>query len=536
MLLPVLDLESAKALEAHILENDSNKTWDVMQQVGYLLGKNILEDFCTWHSHKRNPQILILCGKGHNAADALLAAHEILKARPRGSIVIVWACQKSLDRPLLNKAYTLIAQSGRLKTEIELHTSNSNALKKALGYTPEKRFDITLDGLFGLNFTPPLNPTIATFIEEINASETCGLKVAVDIPSGLCQDQDSISFKADFTYQTGIPKTVCIHRKKAAYLGRVRVLDLGFFEEKKLHNFPIYPIYGYVPTPTQLELLATLRPADQHKYKQGCLAIIAGSPRFPGALLLCVQAALRSGVGVIYAFAPKEFIPSFSAQCPEVIWRPMPQSDRGIIEIEDLLHQLSTIKQLSALVVGPGIGSNVSTEDLASALAETLSCPIVFDADALQPSLKASLVIRKLKGQTSILTPHPGELHRLSGLEEAVLTDQMLMEFAKSHGSVLCFKGYIPRVTDGEILYHLLAGGPILSRGGSGDILAGLIGGLMAETPNQTPIERALLGSYWHALSADVWARHKGERATHISELLRYLPEVLRSYTQASLA
>lgn len=531
--LPILTTAQVNTFEAHFFGQDTEKTWTTIQQVGTSLGQAILEDYSTWRTLSRNPHILILCGSGHNAADALLAAHSILEARPRGRAVIIWGINPTSERLLPSRALNLLKATGRILTEITLNTTCSPeaALKKALSFTPHNTFDLTLDGFFGLNFKPPLPPSIATLLDLINDQPAFGLRTAIDIPSGLAEIPYPTAFKAHFTYQTGIPKTLCLNRTQAPYLGRVRVLDLGFFKGSEAASFPLFTNPERVLLPAALQTLGSLRPAAVHKYKQGTVALVAGSAEYPGALLLAAQGALRSGVGLVRAFAPKSLIPSFAATCPEVIWTPQPEASNGGIDAPALLEALESIKNLSALVIGPGLGSSPATHTCLKTLAEALPCPIVFDADALSENLTAALLSRKSKGYISILTPHAGEFERLTSITPNTLANDQLLAFASTTGAILCLKGYLPRITDGHTLYHVLAGGPILARAGSGDVLAGLIGGALAEAPLRSTFATTALCVLWHALAADVWARHTGERSTHTSELLRYLPHVLRSYT-----
>ncbi len=531
--LPILTPAQVNAFEAHFFGQDTEKPWTTLQQVGSALGQAVLEDYSTWRTLSRNPHILILCGNGHNAADVLLTANSILEARPRGRAVIIWGITSTSERVLLSRSRNLLQATGRILAEITLSTTCSPeaALKQALSLTPHNTFDLTLDGLFGLNFKPPLPASIATVLDLINNQPAFGLRVAIDIPSGLAEVPCPTAFKAHFTYQTGIPKTLCLNRTQAPYLGRVRVLDLGFFKGVEAASFPLPTNPARVLLPAALQALGALRPAAVHKYTQGTVALVAGSAEYPGALLLAAQGALRSGVGLVRAFAPKSLIPSFAATCPEVIWTPQPEASNGGIDAPALLEALESIKNLGALVIGPGLGQSLSTQTCVQTLAEALPCPIVFDADALCSALQSPLLSRKRKGYISILTPHAGEFERLTGFNESVFTNDQLPTLSKTIGAILCLKGYMPRVTDGHTLYHALAGGPILARAGSGDVLAGLIGGTLAETPLRSAFETTALCVLWHALAGDVWARHTGERATHTSELLRYLPHVLRSYT-----
>jgi NAD(P)H-hydrate epimerase len=328
------------------------------------------------------------------------------------------------------------------------------------------------------------------------------MRVAVDLPSAG-------RFRADFTYATGCVKAPVLDAREA---GRVRYLDLGFFPHEVVKDGE--PVAEPLATdrvllPEVLAPLAGWRAPVSDKRSYGHVFIVGGSGNYPGAVLLSVLAALRSGVGLVTAFVPEPLVPVFAAQAPEAMWVGWPQTPSGglALEGEHLLREKLT--RATALVVGPGLGRETETMALVRSLVATTPVPVVIDADALQPEiLSAGRAAR-------IVTPHAGELERIGGCA------------AMGAGTTLVAKGPITRVIHGDTTYYACCGGPVLARGGSGDMLAGLIGGLLAQTPAD-PLLAAGRGVVWHGMAADALARARGQAAVRGTELLEYLAPVLR--------
>jgi len=222
---------------------------------------------------------------------------------------------------------------------------------------------------------------------------------------------------------------------------------------------------------------------------------------------MSVLAALRSGVGLITAFVPESLVPAFAARAPEAMWVGWPETPEGGLALEGshLLHQ--KFSRATALLIGPGLGRERESLALAKDIIAQSPVPLVIDADALQTdTVSAGTAAR-------ILTPHAGEYARIT----TALTPTM----------VVIQKGSITRVRTGTTTYHSFYGGPVLARGGSGDLLAGLTGGLLAQTPADQ-IGAATRGTVWHGMAADALAQANGQVAINVTQWLDFLPQVLR--------
>ncbi len=481
---PILSCEEARAFEAKRFAGDEVKEWPAMQQAGQAIAKAALRDFEEIGGFPPAGRVLVLVGKGHNGGDALLAMRAVLEAFPWARADVAFAMGERALRPLAKRAWVEAAHALGARVAVV----GPGAL--------ERSYDLGFDGIFGFQFRPPADANITGLIERVNALPI-RLRAAVDLPSaGL--------FRADFTYATGIVKTPVVGAKEA---GRVRFLDLGFFGDLDEGR-------ERVLTPAILAPLAGLRAAQSDKRTYGHVFIVGGSLGYPGAVLMAVLSALRSGAGLVTAFVPESLVAAYAARAPEAMWVGWPETPGGGLALEGQ-HLLTTrLKRADALVIGPGLGREPETLALVRDIVANATVPLVLDADALQPE------IVRAGGARRILTPHAGELARIGGGPE-------LRDFAGETTATVVAKGPHTRVCGGTDVYHSFFGGPVLARGGSGDILAGLIGGLLVQTPSDTLLAAAR-GVVWHGLAADALARAHGQVAVQTTHVLDFLGLALR--------
>lgn len=496
---PILSCEAARAVETRLLGGDEAREWPAMQAAGQGIAAAVLADFAEVGGFNPAGRILVLAGKGHNGGDALIAAHAILRRYPAARAEVIWFFGERTARPLVARAWRELSQAcpGRVGSGRQLPAG-------AAGY------ELCLDGVFGFQFRPPADARVAGLLERVNTLPI-RLRAAVDLPSaGL--------FRADFTYATGSVKAPVVGAPEA---GRVRYLDLGFLTDDA-------PGDQRVLTPALLAPLAGLRSSRTDKRSYGHLLVIGGSRSYPGAILLTVLAALRSGAGLVTAFVPESLAPAFAARAPGAMWVGCPETPDGGLALEGEHLVRARVARATALVLGPGMGREPETLALAASLVKTSPVPLVIDADALQ-----SDVVRA-GAAPRIVTPHAGEFARIS----------VGGEWGQS--TVVVLKGPVTRIGSGSALgpaapgaggrsragtrptlYHSFFGGPVLARGGSGDLLAGLTGGLLAQEPRD-PLLAAARGVVWHGRAADLLARAHGPVAVEITQWLDFLPAALR--------
>lgn len=510
---PILTCAEAQALEARLLP-DEVAAWAAMQRAGAAIAAALREDALEIGGLGEEPRLLVLAGKGHNGGDALIAAQQLLAPHARGGVDVVFPFGVVALRPLARRAWDELQRAlpGRVRV-LDLAQLKHEFI----------RYDVCLDGVFGFQFRPPLEESVAELLAWVNTHPRLRVRAAVDLPSGLGDaGHGKTIFRADFTYATGSVKTPLLAPGQELFVGRVRYLDLGFFESAARPESA-----SAVLLPSVLSPLARLRPAQSDKRTYGHLLIVGGSRAYPGAVLMTVQAALRAGVGLLTACVPASLVPEYAARFPEAMWCGFPDETGGLTS-EALPAILEKAARATALVVGPGLGAAPASLAAAESIVRNTNIPLLLDADALRPEIVAAAAGRPL-----IVTPHAGEWERLGGRAGF----QPASGSSSADERIAVLKGYPTRLenfsgrsqtgpTPPLRTAYAFSGGPVLARGGSGDLLSGLIGGLLAQPPDDLWLAAAR-GVVWHGLAADLLARDRGQVAVQTTQLLDYLQPAL---------
>jgi NAD(P)H-hydrate epimerase len=490
---PILSCEQSREFEERLFHGDEALEWSAMQLAGHALAKAIPRDFLELGALPAKGRLLVLAGKGHNGGDALLAAAELLCRHPGFEVDVLPVFGSVGMKPLARRALRLLQEQGHARV----------CVLGAPGQGSGGPYLLSLDGIFGFQFRAPM-PELALSAIAWEATQEVRMRVSVDLPSGL--DAPG-AYEADFTYATGIAKTPILSCPKT---GRVRHLDLGFFDRQAAPQ----GCRDWVIDRQFLRPLAVFRKAKADKRSFGHVYIVGGSRSYPGAVLMSVLGALRSGAGLVTAFVPESLVPSFAARAPEAMWVGWPETPEGGLALEGCVLLESRLARASALVLGPGLGREPETLAMAERIVQRSTVPTLIDADALQARVVRAGTCPR------ILTPHAGEYLRIAGGLEP-------MELSRQLSAVLVVKGPVTQVVwDGQT-YHSFCGGPVLARGGSGDLLAGIIGGLLAQEPAD-PAQAAARGVVWQGCAADLLARAQGPMSAATTDLLAWLPQVLR--------
>ncbi len=491
---PVLGCAEAKAWEAGLLKSESAE-WAAMERAGDAIAQAVVEDFKEIGGLPEDARILALAGKGHNGGDALLAARALLSLRPKSQAVVVLGFGARALRPLAGRALD------RLKAGAAGRVS---VVPAAQALAADAAYALCLDGVFGFQFRAPMDAATTALLKAVNVHPGITFRAAVDLPSGVGETNATTIFRADFTYATGIVKRPVLSARATKFVGRLRYLDLGFFAA----GMP--PATERILSADVLAPLAGLRATQTDKRTFGHLLVVGGSRSYPGAVLLAVRAALRSGAGLVTAFVPRTLAPEYAAAHPEAMWVGCPETAQGGLAAGTLKLVKDRIGRATALLIGPGASAEPAVLRTIQAIVRITAVPLVLDADALRAE-----VVALLQDRPFICTPHAGEFERIA--PKLFKQDR----FTAAHG-VLALKGPMTRVTDGRTIYHSPFGGPVLARGGSGDILAGLVAGLLAQQPKD-PLLAAVRGVVWHGRAADLLARTHGQVAVEISQILEQL-------------
>ena len=527
---PILSCAESLIWEKNLLGDDVNRQWEAMTLAGRALGRAILKDYRECQSILKKPHILVLAGKGHNTGDAIIAADEIFRMHPDAKVTLILTSEEASLKPLVKRALGDLKKIMGVQLRLENFETGVDSIAPDLNIRLEnlagkQGFDLCIDGILGMQFHPPIREDVARLLRTVNAFERIGLRAAVDLPSGIGDEVDrSHCFRADFTYATGVAKSPLFFEGNAPVVGRIRYLDIGFFDRESPGAATS------ILLPSILDKLRQWRPSISDKRSFGHLFVLGGSRAMPGALLMSVKAALKSGVGLVTAFAPESVAAPFAAAAPEAMWVPWPETPSGGLALEGKHLLLERINRANALLMGPGMGLEDETQLLLKEFVGELPLRLVLDADALQPKTIDRVEQRPAEAEPVVITPHWGEFIRLTRWDASVESSTALRDFCKNKNLITVLKGRITRIgkDDGvSPLMHSIFGGPVLARGGSGDLLCGLIAGLLSQ-PHGDVFEAACRGVTWHGMAADALARERGSVSITITEFLDFLPKVLR--------
>ena len=495
---PILTCAEAAAFEERLFAGDEGREGPAMERAGAAVAESVLRDFLEIGGFPAAGRVLVVAGKGHNGGDALIATRRILERFPLARADVAFVFGERPLRPLAQHAWRELGHHARGRVTAIPPGGLAGA------------YDLCLDGIFGFQFRPPVPRAVAALLARVNALPI-RLRAAVDLPSGLGGPgrPGPAVFRGDFTYATGSVKRPVIAEAAAPWVGRLRYLDLGFFAGE-----PGKP-GRRILTPQILAPLRALRASSSDKRTYGHLFLVGGSRGYPGAVLMSVLAALRSGVGLVTAGVPESLAPAFAARAPEAMWVGLPETPEGGLALEGRRLLASRLGRASALALGPGLGRDPETLALIREVVAGASVPLVVDADALQPEIVDAGKAPR------VLTPHEGEWERIDPARRRAHARQPWRD------AVVVHKGPLTTVAAGAERYFSPFGGPVLARGGSGDILTGLTGGLLAQTPGE-PLLAACRGVVWHGRAADALAQAHGQTSVQVTQLLEYLPQTLR--------
>lgn len=432
--------------------------------------------------------ILAVCGTGNNGGDAAAAARILYEKGRNAAICLIGKEERATEEM---KRQLLIAR---------------NCGVPVRGKEALDEYTIIIDGLFGIGLSREIEGEYREVIEKINAGSH--RVIAVDVPSGIHADTGRVmgaAIRAEKTVTFGYGKPGLYLYPGCEYAGELYVKDIGFSRKSLEQVKPDCFFYDK----EDLRLLPQRR-AYSNKGSYGKLLIIGGAEGMAGACILAAKAALRSGAGLVKILAAKENREIVQTGLPEAMFAPWEMAEKEL-------------SWADAVVLGPGLSQSPKSRELFLMLWEKEDIPLVLDADGL--NLLAKLGgMNYSKRSNVILTPHLKEMERLSGISTEEIRET-LIETAKHYGrrsSVLVLKDARSVVSDGERVYLNVSGNHALAKGGSGDVLSGIIGGLLAQGAKL--FEAASLGAYVHGLAAE----HFVERSSGYSLLAGELTEELR--------
>jgi ADP-dependent NAD(P)H-hydrate dehydratase / NAD(P)H-hydrate epimerase len=459
--------------------------------------------------------IVVFCGKGNNGGDGFVAARRL---HERGKKVQVILLANADD--LRGDAAIMFAKLPNAAIVVR----SSEELKNER-VRPFLQADLYLDAVLGTGFKPPVSGLYADAIALMNASRAP--VIAIDIPSGADADavhpQTGTIVRADAVVTFTAPRPAHIFSMLSA--GPTVVADIGSPDEAIVSGLQLNVIAA-----RDLVRMVAPRPAESNKGSYGHVLVVGGSLGKAGAVAMAGMAALRAGAGLSTVATAKSVLGTVAGFHSELMTEPLPETKAGTISTraKHRIEKLTAGK--SVLAIGPGISREPQTAELVRALVADLPLPMVLDADGLN-AFEGRANELNGRNRTLVITPHPGEIARLAGCTVADVQKDRLgvaRKFAREHELIVVLKGHRTLVvrSDGEAWVNT-TGNPGMATGGTGDILTGMVAGMIAQNPKEA-FFAVLAAVHLHGLAGDVMRETVGEHSLVATDLLQGLPQAFQ--------
>jgi len=458
-------------------------------------------------------RFVLICGTGNNGGDGLVIARKIHSMN--GEAVVYILGNEDKFRGTSKKNFEIVS---RLQLTIR-HVESMDSLRKELAHC-----DAIVDAIFGTGLTRNVEGMYSDVIQMINRS---GKKVfSIDIPSGINGDTGKImgaAVKADFTITFGIPKIGNILYPGYGHCGKLYVSHISF------------PPSHYSSNDLKIEINVPVRLPERdkkgHKGDFGDTLFIAGASNYYGAPYFSAYSFLKAGGGYSRLASPCSITPSIAERGIEIVFTPQKETDSGSIALKNMDSILQLSEQVDMVVMGPGLSLNSETQELVRELTKKIKKPLLVDGDGLTALSKNMEIINK-RQQPTILTPHLGEMSRITNLSVAEIDEHkidIVQKEAENLGAFIVLKGAHSLIgcPDGRVFINM-SGNPGMASAGSGDVLTGTIAAMHGSGLSIEDAARA--GVFIHGLSGDLAALDRGEDGITAQDILNYLPEAVKKY------
>ena len=502
---PVLTPEQATALDRET-QARGIAAEDLMERAGRAVARAARE--LAGGAYGR--RAVVVCGKGNNGGDGLVAARRLAGWGIRTSVVLL-EDPEELREPAAGNIWRLAEDRG-----VRVRTFHERGLEREL-----ERSDVAVDAIFGTGFRGMPEDEWAAAIAALNAASAP--VVAVDIPSGVngaTGAVDGEAVRATVTVTFGAAKVGAILLPGAEHAGVVRVVDIGFPDD-------LVRADTWLTEPSDVASWLPRRDAETHKRASGVLVVVAGSRGMTGAARLIARAAGRLGAGLVTVASARSALPPIQAGLTEPTFLSLSETEDGTISADAADALLDRLQTADALAIGPGLTTSPETVAFVRDVVRRSPVPLVLDADGLNAFVGDGSALRDRRSD-AVLTPHVGEFARLTGVKARDLDADRpthVRALARSAAAVVLLKGSRTVIAEpeGRVLVNV-TGSPILATAGTGDVLTGAAGGLLAR--GMSPTEAAAGAAYLHGLAGLFAGGELGEGAL-AGDVCDRLPEAV---------
>lgn len=461
--------------------------------------------------------ISIFCGKGNNGGDGFVVARLLRRKHATVQVCLLGnPAELKGDAKLMYTRFTKSSPGSKVQVN-----PSEKTIWAMLG-----KSHVVVDALLGTGISSPVKERYRTAIEAINDSGVP--TVAVDLPSGIHTDTGAIlgsAVRATLTVTFGYPKLGLYLGPAIDFVGQIHCVDIGIPD----HFIEDLEVKSHLITAPEVRNLLPSRPMSSHKGTFGHAGIIAGSPGKTGAAALGAIAALRVGTGLVTVGTPSSVNPTLEAKVLEAMTAPLPETEECTVSHAALTQMREFAKTRSAIAIGPGLTTHPETTEVVRSFIPQLEHPFVVDADGLNALVGHTDLLRVCKSMP-ILTPHPGEMARLIGQSNSrsINNDRLgvALRFAQAHGTMVVLKGARTIIAGPNGLAAICpTGNPGMATAGMGDVLTGMLVGLLAQ--GLSPWDAARAGVFLHGLAGDLAAQDLGQAGMIAGDLLDFIPHAI---------
>jgi NAD(P)H-hydrate epimerase len=490
----ILPIEKIREADAYTISHEPIASTDLMERAATKCYRWLQKRV------EKERRVLVFCGRGNNGGDGLAIACLMAQSNPNVSVYVISHSDKCSEDFQVN--YNRLQEIKQAKCFNILENSELPVIEKD---------DVVVDAIFGSGLGKIVSGLPAKVIRRINESQA--LIVSIDIPSGLFSDEHSdpkagAIIRADYTLTFQFPKLGFLFPENESFVGEWKILDIGLHEGYIDHVVT----RNYLLTKEMAGALILPRTKFAHKGHFGHALLIAGGYGKMGASVIASKACLRAGIGLLHTHTPAKGYTIIQTAVPEAM---------VTIDPDDFCFTtLPDLAPFTAIGIGPGIGFNEKTKKGLKMLIQNSTVPLLFDADALTILGENKTWIPFIP-KHSVFTPHPGEFEKLVGkAKDDFDRNKMQREFCVKYGVYMVLKGAHSCICGPEgICYFNTTGNPGMATGGCGDVLTGLILGLMAQ--KYSPRDACLLGVYIHGLAGDIAAKKHGMEAVVAGDIIK---------------
>lgn len=498
----IFTTKEIREIDRYTIEQEGVAALELMNRAATAVALEVMARFMP------TKRIVIFAGAGNNGGDALLVARKLYEQGYRPEVILFNVRTKQLSESCEVCRNYLLEMDNVLFTEV------------VSTYTPPElgRDDVVIDGLFGTGLRTPINSGFASLIRYISDSEA--FIISIDVPSGMCGEWNSGTprnniMRANLTLAFQFERLAFSFEENADYIGEVKVIDIELSEEAQRRTSSDF----YRIEMNDVRQMIKPRKPFSNKYSVGTLYLIAGSYGMMGAAVLAARSAMRAGAGLLTVHAPMCGFTPMQCGVPEALF----EADAN----EYITTNVDVRRKYSALAIGPGIGTNDDTVTAVDMFLKKANQPVVIDADALNCIAKRPILLKSIP-RGSVLTPHAGEFDRLFG-QHGTHEERLVkaIEVAKLYGLTIVLKGHNTMTvrSDGKV-YVNSSGNAGMATAGSGDVLTGMIGSLMAQ--GYSPDWAAVMGVYVHGLAGDMAAAEHGEMGLTASDIVNNIGKAIK--------